>query len=310
MSLANEFRVGVTGREVTFNQDLRALVPARDVHGPYLARFLQARQSEILGLVDEASHGTKRLTSDRFSAIEVPVPSLDEQFRIAAILDRADALRARRRAALAQLDTLTQAIFLDRFVNRGHPSVAVADVCDLITDGTHYTPTYTESGTIFLSSRNVTSRYIDWSDVKFIPRSLHEELHRRIAPKRDDVLLAKNGTTGIAAVVDRDCVFDIYVSLALLRPSRRLLPIYLREALNSPWCKRQFDASLKGIGVPNLHLKDIRRATFPLPDVAHQKAFVDIVQAIESSRNLSAAAKMQSDALFASLQHRAFRGEL
>jgi type I restriction enzyme S subunit len=84
----------------------------------------------------------------------------------------------------------------------------------------------------------------------------------------------------------------------------------LREALNSPWCKRQFDASLKGIGVPNLHLKDIRRATFPLPDVAHQKAFVDIVQAIESSRNLSAAAKMQSDALFASLQHRAFRGEL
>ena len=68
MSLANEFRVGVTQRPVTFNQDLRAFIPASDIDVRYLGRFLQASQAELLSRVDEASHGTKRLTTDRLGS--------------------------------------------------------------------------------------------------------------------------------------------------------------------------------------------------------------------------------------------------
>ena len=100
------------------------------------------------------------------------------------------------------------------------------ELCSIITDGTHQTPTYTDkkSGVIFLSSKDVTQEKIDWQHVKYIPQDLHEKLYARLAPQRNDILLAKNGTTGIAALVDTDAVFDIYVSLALLRPKKIIYP--------------------------------------------------------------------------------------
>jgi type I restriction enzyme, S subunit len=253
----------------------------------------------------------QRISRGNLASVTIPLPPLSEQKRIAEILDRAEALRAKRRAALALLDELTQSIFLDMFgADNAFPSERLDSVCELITDGTHYTPTYAESGVIFLSSRNVTSGYITWDDVKFIPESLHYELHRRVAPRMNDVLLAKNGTTGIAAMVDRDSVFDIYVSLALLRPSERVVPIYLQQAVNSPACTKQFNGSLKGIGVPNLHLKDIRKTTIPVPPIQLQHEFARRMKELESMKTIHRESLETLDQLFASLQHRAFRGEL
>lgn len=152
--------------------------------------------------------------------------------------------------------------------------VRLAMVCELIIDGTHQTPTYcdVDEGVMFLSSKDVTTGYIAWDDVKYIPHELHKILSKRVSPKINDVLLAKNGTTGIAALVEEDCVFDIYVSLALLRPRKTVLPRYLVHAINSPYCKTQFDASLKGMGVPNLHLIEIKKTKIPLPSLAEQSA--------------------------------------
>ena len=243
--------------------------------------------------------------------ISIPLPPLPEQRRIAAILDQADALRAKRRESLAQLDSLTQSIFIEMFGDAAQfSSVPLSDLCELITDGTHQTPTYADAGVTFLSAKNVTSGYIDWENIKFIPQSLHLELHRRLAPKLGDVLLANNGTTGVAALVDRDCTFDIYVSLALLRPKKDVLAAYLLAAINSPICKKQFNDSLKGIGVPNLHLKEIRATKIPMPPLAVQRSFAARIQAVESLKTTHRAALSDLDALFASLQHRAFAGQL
>lgn len=151
------------------------------------------------------------------------------------------------------------------------------DIClTEITDGTHQTPTYSEYGYIFLSSKNVTTQKIDWDNVMFIPEKLHEELYKRVAPQIDDILLEKNGTTGVAAIVDRDIVFDIYVSLALIRPNTEIvMPRYLLYAINNPVVKGYFDSSLKGIGVPNLHLKNIRETPIKIYDLETQKAIVE-----------------------------------
>ncbi len=146
------------------------------------------------------------------------------------------------------------------------------ELCEVITDGTHQTPEYCEEGGfIFLSSKDVTTRKIDWDNVKYIPEDLHKKLYARLAPQKNDILLAKNGTTGVAAIVDRDEVFDIYVSLALLRPKTSIMPEYLLYAINSPVAKRQFDAGLKGIGVPNLHLSVIRKTRIAVHDMSKQK---------------------------------------
>ena len=279
--------------------------------GAYLFHWVTSPQF-IAEMVRRATGASYPAVSDRIVLeSKLPLPSLPEQIRTAEVLDRTEALRAKRRLALVQLATLTQAVFLETFVEQTRfPSETLDSVCDLITDGTHYTPTYSDTGVIFLSSRNVTSGYVDWNDVMFIPENLHAKLHRRVPPRMNDVLLAKNGTTGVAAIVDRDCVFDIYVSLALLRPSARVLPSFLREAINSPACTRQFNASLKGIGVPNLHLREIRKTTIPVPPIDLQREFARKVAAVEELKGAHRTSLAELDALFAVLQHRAFRGEL
>ena len=158
------------------------------------------------------------------------------------------------------------------------------NLCSIpITDGTHKTPTYSdkENGIPFLSSKDVASGKIDWSKIKYITNDLHEELHNRIAPKKNDILLAKNGTTGIGAIVEDDTIFDIYVTLALIRPILKVInPKYLLYVINSQFCKNQFNEHLTGIGVPNLHLVDINKTLIPLPPLAEQQLIVEEIEKI------------------------------
>ena len=146
-------------------------------------------------------------------------------------------------------------------------------ICYPITDGTHKTPTYSDTGYIFLSAKNITTGKINWNDVMYIPKSLHDELYSRISPQINDILLAKNGTTGVAAIVDRECEFDIYVTLALLRviSNNDILPQYLLKIIASNTIQDYFNSSLKGIGVPNLHLEHIRTTLIPIPPINEQK---------------------------------------
>ena len=190
----------------------------------------------------------------------------------------------------------------------GFPIVCLQDVCEQIKDGTHQTPEYTEdtiNGFKFLSSKDVTSGKIDWHHLKYIPKALHEELYARIAPRKGDILLAKNGTTGIAAIVDTDDVFDIYVSLALLRPIS-VHPVYLWAAINSVETKRQFDASLKGIGVPNLHLGEIKKAKVLMPPKEMQNKFASFVSQVDKSKVAVQKALDEAQVLFDSLMQQYF----
>ncbi len=241
----------------------------------------------------------------------IPLPPLETQRQIAQTLDTAAELLAMRKQQLTELERLITATFHEMFGDlvtndRGWTVDTLEGVCERITDGTHQTPEYAEQGYVFLSSRNVTSGSIDWHDVKYIPEHLHTELYRRLAPQKNDILLAKNGTTGIAAIVDRDCVFDIYVSLALLRPGPHVHPVYLLHAINSDASKYQFNRSLKGIGVPNLHLSSIRTVKILLPPIENQTRFAEIVAKIEEQKALVKKAIDETQHLFDSLMSEFF----
>ena len=250
------------------------------------------------------SYPTKRFFDSHLKGIGVPnlhlthiretpirVPSISEQQYITDVLDKIDELIALRKEQLAMLGRLVSSRFIELFGtihdNKfGFNIVTLQDVSAPIKDGTPQTPTYTddtENGYKFLSSKDVTTGKIDWSHLKYIPEELHQELYARIAPRKGDILLAKNGTTGIAAVVDRDEVFDIYVSLALIRPIG-IHTTYLWAAINAAETKQQFDASLKGIGVPNLHLGEIKKARIILPPMALQEQFAVFVEQTDKSK--------------------------
>lgn len=246
--------------------------------------------------VDELnSKGTgstfKAISKNVLAETEIPLPTIDIQKQISLKLDNVCNLISLRKQQLSKLDELVKSRFIELFGtihdNKfGYEIKTLQDVCEQIKDGTHQTPTYTDdsvNGYKFLSSKDVTTGKIDWTHSKYIPEELHNELYARIAPRKGDILLAKNGTTGIAAIVDRDEIFDIYVSLALLRPIE-INSVYLWAAINSVETKQQFDASLKGIGVPNLHLGEIKKARIIVPPIEEQNQFAAFVEQTDKSK--------------------------
>ena len=200
-------------------------------------------------------------------------------------------------------------------MKHGWEEKKLKEVCEKITDGTHQTPKYFDEGVIFLSSKNVTSGKIDWENIKYIDEKQHLEMHKRVAPRVGDILLAKNGTTGVAAMVDRDFVFDIYVSLAHIRVLNEILPAFMLYFINSPFAKKQFNQRLKGIGVPNLHLEEIREVVIPFPKEKNvQQTIVTKLDALsEQTKKLESIYKQKLadlEELKKSILHKAFNGEL
>ena len=216
-----------------------------------------------------------------------------DQINISIQLDKLDEIICKYNEELKMLDVLIKSRFVEMFGTlhdneNKFDIVTIEEVCSLIKDGTHQTPQYTEDkeeGYKFLSSKDVMSQKIDWSEIKYIPADLHEKLYATIKPQRNDILMSKNGVNyGVAAVNDTDETFDIYVSLALLRPKKMIEPIFFRCVINNPETKRQFDSSIKGVGVPNLHLGEIKKTRIFLPPMKFQKEFVSFVEQVDKSK--------------------------
>src|SRR5262249_44034377 len=111
--LKHKLPVGIAQRPMAINQDIKALVCAPNIYPMYLAHFLKASEQTVLGWV-------RATTADNFpienlKQLEIALPSLAEQKRIATILDVADVLRGKRRAAIVKLDNLAQSIFIEMF---------------------------------------------------------------------------------------------------------------------------------------------------------------------------------------------------
>ena len=273
--------------------------PNKNISNRYIWYFLKS--DAFNKYVAEKNRGgtQKFLSLNDIRRMKVPYISYFEQISVVEKLDMVYKVIMQRIKELQLLDDLIKARFVEMFGSiydnkYGYNVMTLQDVCEPIKDGTHQTPTYTEdtvNGFKFLSSKDVTSGKVDWDHLKYIPEELHNELYKRISPRKGDILLAKNGTTGVAAIVDRDEVFDIYVSLALLKPLEMVTAEYLCSAVNSLETKHQFDHSLKGIGVPNLHLGEIKKTKIIVPPIELQKQFADFVHQVDKLQVVVASVK-------------------
>ncbi len=304
-------RIIASGEWIVFRSDRAAAGYLRQVlvGDPFHAEFMNTVAGVGGSLV--------RARPSHVAKIKIPLPPLAEQRRIAEVLDRAEALRAKRRAALAQLDALTQSLFLDLFGDpvsnpKGVKVVRLAEVATRITDGVHQKPNYTESGVPFISVKDITTGKLIFDQCKFISVDDHERFTKRCKPERLDILYTKVGATyGRPAIVETDREFSLYVSVCIIKPRKDLIdPYFLNAAMGTSAVKNQADRRIKGIGVPDLHLDQIQSFLIPLPSMSQQREFTRRVTAVESLKTAQRAALAELDALFATLQHRAFRGEL
>jgi type I restriction enzyme S subunit len=324
MSLAREFRVGLTERAVAFNQDLRGLLPSPEIDANYLVHFLRSSEQDILALVDTASHGTTRLTSDRIEALGVPLPPVAEQRRIAEVLDRAEALRAKRRAALALLDTLTQSIFLDLFGDpvtneKGWRRCRLADLLSTIDSG--WSPNCLdraaeddEWGVLKLGA--VSRGEYDGQQNKALPPDAVANPNLEIRP--GDILFSRKNTYELvgACVLVRDTraklMMPDLIFRLVLRSGTIVISDYLQALLSHPRKREQLKKLAGGTSgsMPNISKGRLEGMPIEIPPLPLQQTFARRVAAVEKLKAAQRASLAKLDELFASLQHRAFRGEL
>ena len=220
--------------------------------------------------------GLQRVPRGFVEDFQIPLPPLEMQKEIVAEIEGYQKVIDGARAVL---DNYRPHIPIDP----EWPIFELSEVTIKITDGAHFTPTYVETGVPFLRVTDITESN---TSKKFIPQEEHDELIKRCHPEKGDVLYSKNGTIGIAKLVDWDWEFSIFVSLCLIKPKKELLdPHYLKCFLNSDTAYAQATARSKSGTVTNLHLVDIKTIKIPLPPLEIQQAIVAEIEAEQTLVN-------------------------
>jgi len=164
------------------------------------------------------------------------------------------------------------------FSPKGWKCLSLEDASDQITDGTHQTPNYVETGVPFLSIKDISSGKLDFSRTRFISPKEHKKLALRVKPQRGDVLICRIGTLGRAISVDIDEEFSIFVSLGLIRPKEFVNPKFLAMLLNSPISYQQFDAiKAGGSHTVKLNLASLRKFVLWIPSMEVQELILSKV---------------------------------
>lgn len=280
----------------------------------YLLYFLRFYEPQLAQLGKGSTF--EAVNRGDLERIVVPLPSLEDQRRIAQILESADQLRRQRRYAQELNDSFLQSVFIQMFGDpiknpNGWDVVTVGDVCLQITDGVHATPKYLKSGIPFISTVNVTERGIDWSQAKFISEREHEALIKRCKPESGDLLYTKVGTVGISLPILDRRPFSIFVQLALLKVEQsKCLFRFLNQMLNMPSVRHSITSKLTGATMKYIGIGDIGRIKIVLPPLEEQEKFVRALESFERVQLQQKEAARQAEHLFETLLHRAFLGEL
>ncbi|MBK9260593.1 MAG: restriction endonuclease subunit S [Polyangiaceae bacterium] len=325
MSLAKEFRVGVTTVPATFNQDVKAIVPSADVDSRYLTRCLMWLEPMVLSQAEESSHGTKRLPSHIFEELPIPLPPLPEQRRIADILDKADAIRRKRKEAITLTEDLLRSAFLEMVGPRAPgynewPEYRLEQLAASIPNAMRTGPfgsdlrhsEFVDSGIAVLGIDNAVKNRFTWGERRYITPQKYESL-KRYTVRPNDVIVTIMGTTGRSAVVPEDIPTAITSKhLATLSLNRDLVePEFIAQALHEhPGVVAQIEQANRGAIMSGLNLGIIRALTVRLPPLDVQRRFAMFTAKTRKLAQDNDCGLVVSDHLFSSLVDRAFRGEL
>ena len=262
----------------------------------------------------------QRISRSNLERIRIPLPPLDEQRRIAAILDHADALRAKRRASLAKLDSLAQSIFLEMFGRvpantRGWPMTSVRQA-GRVQLGRQRAPQY-QTGkhtTPYLRVANVFENRIDLSDL--LSMDFDDEDYKAYRLEAGDILLNEGQSTELvgrpAMWQDQQpgCCFQN--TLVRFQSDRsKVLPAFALGVFLHYFRAGEFaKISSKTSSVAHLGAGRFAAMPFPLPEMKLQREFAERIEASERTVDATLKSLRRHEDLFSSLQHLAFQGDL
>lgn len=305
-------KVAIAGQDLCFSQDITAIEPdGSKVDTGYLVHFLKTKQEYFERLARGAT--IKGITREIVTNLDIPLPSLPEQRRIAAILDHADALRAKRRESLTQLDKLAQSIFIEMF---GHPVSnpmgwdykKLSEVGVLERGLSKHRPRnapellggpypLVQTGDVANSNGYITQYSSTYSEIGL--------KQSRLWPKGTlCITIAANiARTGILSF--NTCFPDSIVGFTASEIST---VEYVRVWLS--FLQKTLEETAPESAQKNINLAILRNLTLPVPPLALQEKFYQCIKVCRQLRDDSVRALDQLNVLVQSLQDRAFRGAL
>lgn len=308
-------KVGVArlGHEIgAGSTEFHVIRPREDIHDRYLLHFLRQGRIRSLGELRMTGSGGQRRVPAKFLAnLEVPLPSLAEQSRIAAILDQADAIRAKRRQVLTQLDYLRAAVTGEILGGREWTST-LADLAEVQIGpfgSLLHKSDYIQGGVPVINPMHIKDGTLV-ADNKF---SVTEDKARELSLYRlrpGDVVMGRRGEMGRAGVVREEHAGFVCGTGSLILRSHSAAGELLHAVVTSPRMRSHMERSALGATLPNLNGSIVSNAPAPELDPELSNHFDKVSGALRNLRESSLLSSRSTDELFALLQTRAFKGEL
>jgi type I restriction enzyme S subunit len=309
---AAQVRSGFSG---AFGAFCKVMRPCKEVIAEYVGHFLQTPDYRRRISAAAAGININNLRNEHLDDIELLLPPLDEQRRIAAILDQADDLRCKRQQALEKASSLPAVLFQEMFGDWSRPGfngrlIQLGEKLDFLTSGSRgWAEHYRDSGSLFLRIQNVKRDELDLNDVAYVnpPRTAEAQ---RTRVRSGDVLLSITADLGRTAVIPEG-IGEAFINqhLSILRSSN-IEPRYLSAAISSRAGQIAVQAKNREGVKAGLNFDDVRSLKIPDVDIVLQRTFAARASEMDKLKDHHRSQIAKLNELFASLQHRAFRGVL
>jgi type I restriction enzyme, S subunit len=290
------------------NQGFKSLIPHRDrVDAKFLYWWLRRNRPALEAMGTGATF--KEISKKTTEAVPLRLPPVEEQRRIAAVLDAADGLRAKRREALAKLDTLTQAIYIDLFDDplANRLGWETSPLSSLGRIHTGKTPPGKKQGMYGDAVPFITPGDLESTEVAQRWLSSEGAAHSRVVPPGSTLVCCIGATIGKVGCASELSAFNQQIN-AIEWNQEAVEPAFGTQTmrfLSSEVARRGASTTL-----PLLKKSAFERLEIPVPPLRHQVRFTKALEALDGEWRTEARQADKLDELFASLQQRAFWGEL
>lgn len=305
-------KLGIAGRQMCTSQAIAFAIPDEKlVDRRYMFHYLLAQRPALQA---RGRGGTQmNIGQADLKAWPIPLPPLNEQRRIAAILDQADFVRRKRREILAHLNILMRSIFHDTFESQDWPTVELSEVVregTIVTYGIVQAGPEFEGGIPYIRTGDIVGSEIEVSGLRRTDPLIAARFQRSRV-RTGDIVMSIRATVGTTAMVPPTIDgANLTQGTARIAPGESAAGAYLLGHLQSERAQRWINDQVKGATFREITLGRLRELPVPLPPLNLQQAFADRVEQVKAQRAVVQRDLAVYDELLASLQSRAFRGEV
>jgi len=300
-------KTAILGQASAINQDIKGIIPEATLDNSYLKYALDASRGELERLSTGAT--VKGIKIEHLMQLQIPLPSLPEQRRIAARLDAADRLRQLDKALIEKYDELKRSLFLEMFGENllEKDNEPLAESINVVGGYAFKSADFVDSGIPLIKIGTVNKGYFDVSKFSFLPSNYLEDYEKWVI-KDGDLLVSLTGTIGKEDYGNIERASNAYPAYLLNQrvakieiTSSNLNTTYLEYAFRSPELKRSLTSLSRGVRQANISNTDILNLPLYIPESQDQLDFEKSINSLSLQQSLARRSLACSEDLFQGL---------